>query len=281
MFNIKAQLLALGLMASLGAANTHDLGFGEVDLIFPRNGTFEPMELMPVIFAYQNPRVIDGLYPYLRYGVWPVDLPRGNQSMAAYFDDGELPLNTTDPVWYLKGSIPSTQHPESLNTENEWQFNWGIEYTNCSTSTNGTTSDDKPEFNLSGPSQSQSHSIRFTTKKGAGQPNLTALTADDNCDDISAIVFNVKKTLIAQSGYLEGDKCAVLDTPAPTPSPCKVSIVPSAASSIAAAITSAKCRGIDPVVSCPAKHSGAAITDIASSLKWWTTSVLIVGAFLI
>ncbi|KAJ9482630.1 hypothetical protein VN97_g10796, partial [Penicillium thymicola] len=33
MFNIKAQLLALGLMSSLGAANTHDLGFGEVDLI--------------------------------------------------------------------------------------------------------------------------------------------------------------------------------------------------------------------------------------------------------
>ncbi|KAJ6127685.1 hypothetical protein N7471_008902 [Penicillium samsonianum] len=279
MFNIKAQLLALGLMVSLGAANTHDLGFGEIDLIFPRNGTFEPMVLMPVIFAFQNPKVIDGLYPYLRYGVWPADLPRGNQTMAAYIDDGELDLNTTDPVSYLKGSIPSTLHPESLNTENEWEFVWGLEWTNCSTPANGTTSDGKPEVNLNGPSDS--HSIRFTTKKGAGQPNLTALTADDKCDDISAMAFNVTKTLIAQSGDLQGDKCAVLETPAPTPSPCKVSIVPSVASSIAASITAAQCKGIDPIVSCPAKNGGAAITDIASSLKWWTAGVLIMGSLLI
>ncbi|KAF4768149.1 hypothetical protein N7455_000174 [Penicillium solitum] len=280
MFNIKARLLALGLMASLGAANTHDLGFGEIDLIFPRNGTFEPMVLMPVIFAFQNPKVIDGLYPYLRYGVWPADLPRGNQTMAAYIDHDKLDLNTTDSVLYLKSSIPSTLHPEGLNTENEWEFVWGLEWTNCSTSAHGTTSDGKPKVNFNGPSDS--HSIRFTTKKGAGQPNLTVLTADDKCDNISAMAFDVTKTLIAQSGYLQGDKCAVLETPAPTPSPCKVSIVPSAASSIAAAITAAQCDGIDPIVSCPAKNGGAAIIDVAaSSLKWWTAGVLIVGKLLI
>ncbi|KAJ5961873.1 hypothetical protein N7501_006814 [Penicillium viridicatum] len=273
MFNIKAQLLALGLMVSLGAANTHDLGFGEIDLVFPRNGTFEPMVLMPVIFAFQNPKVIDGLYPHLRYGVWPADLPRGNQTMAAYIDDGEFHLNTTETVLYLKGSIPSPLHPEGLNTENEWQFIWALEWTNCSTPANGN------DVNLNGPSDS--YSVRFTTKKGAGQPDLTALTADDKCDDMSAMAFNVTKTLIAQSGYFEGDKCAVLETPAPTPSPCKVSIVPSAASSIAAAITAAQCEGIDPIVSCPAKHNGAAITDMGSSLKWWTTGVLIVGTLLI
>ncbi|KAJ5485820.1 hypothetical protein N7530_000120 [Penicillium desertorum] len=271
MFNIKAQLLALALalMASLGAANTHDLGFGEIDLIFPRNGTFEPMVLMPVIFAFQNPKVrcVAG------------GSPKGNQTMAAYIDDGELDLNTTDPVLYLKGSIPSTLHPESLNTENEWEFVWGLEWTNCSTPVNGTTSDDKPEVNLGGPSDA--HSIRFTTKKGAGQPNLTALTADDKCDNISAITFNVTKTLIAQSGGLQGDKCAVLETPAPTPSPCKVSIVPSAASSITASITAAHCKGIDPIVSCPAKNGGAAIIDMASSLKWRTAGVLIMGTLLI
>ncbi|KAJ5131497.1 uncharacterized protein N7515_007536 [Penicillium bovifimosum] len=278
MFNIKAQLLALGLMASLAAANTHDLGFGEVDLIFPRNGTFEPMVLMPVIFAFQNPRVIDGLYPYLRYGVWPADLPNGNHSMAAYIDDGEFHLNTTDEVLYLTSSIPSTLHPEDLNTENEWEFVWGLEWTNCPTPAKGTTSGFDPMVNLY--DQSDSHSIRFATKKGAGQPNLTALTADDKCDDISATAFNVTKILIAQSGSHQGDKCAELETPAPTPSPCKVSIAPSAASSIAAAITAAQCDGIDPVVSCPPKNGGAAVTDMASSLKWWTAGVLIMGTLL-
>ncbi|KAJ5254295.1 hypothetical protein N7524_011475 [Penicillium chrysogenum] len=278
MFN-KARLLALSLLASLGAANTHDLGFGEIDLIFPRNGTFEPMVLMPVIFAIQNPKVIDGLYPHLSFGVWSVDLPRGNQSMAAYIDDHELGLNTTDPVLYLKDSISSPLHPESLDTENEWEFVWGLDWTNCSTPANKTTSDNKPKVNLNNPWGK--HSVRFTTKKGAGEPNLTALTADDKCDDISAMAFNVTKTLIAQSGYYQGDKCAALETPVPTPSPCKVSIVPSAASSIAASITSAHCQGIDPIVSCPAKNGGAAITNMASSLKWWTASVLIVGTLLI
>ncbi|CAI7670869.1 unnamed protein product [Penicillium crustosum] len=214
-----------------------------------------------------------------RYGVWPADLPKGNQTMAAYIDHDALNLNMTDSVLYLKSSIPSTLHPESLDTENEWEFVWGLEWTNCSTAANGTTSNGKPKVNYNGPSDS--HSIRFTTKKGAGQPNLTALTADDKCDDISAMAFDVTKTLTAQSGYLQGDKCAVLETPAPTPSPCKVSIVPSAASSIAAAITAAKCNGIDPIVSCPAKNGGAAITDMASSLKWWTPGVLIVGTLLI
>jgi hypothetical protein len=51
MLNIKARLIALSLMANLGAADTAGLGVGEIDVIFPRNETFELMHLMPVVFA--------------------------------------------------------------------------------------------------------------------------------------------------------------------------------------------------------------------------------------
>lgn len=208
MFNIKARLLVLGLLASLGAADTAGLGFGEVDVIFPRNGTFGPMTLTPIVFAFQNPAAIDRLYPYISYGLWPADLPNGNKTLSSDLVERHLP-NTTGPVSFLQASIANT-----LNTENDWEFVWKMDWTNCSTAANGTTSDDerglvdKPDVTLR--NYWVGHSIRFTTKKGANQPNLTALTAGDKCGDTSALAFNVTNTLRAQAGYYQGKKCAVL-----------------------------------------------------------------------
>ncbi|KAJ5203078.1 hypothetical protein N7449_005157 [Penicillium cf. viridicatum] len=249
MFNIKARLFALVFGASIGAANTHGLGFGEVDVIFPRNGTFGPITITPIVFAIQNPEAIDGLYPYISYGLWRADLPPKNQTLDTHIE-----------------------------------FVWKMDYTNCSTSANGTTSNDgrglaeKPEINLNSPWAGRS--IRFTTKKGANQPNLTALAAGDKCGDTSALAFNVTKSLRAQSGYYEGKKCAVLESPAPTPTPCKVSISPAAASSMSSSLTARYCADPTPIISCPAKKGGAAINDV-SSLKWWAAGVLLVGKILV
>jgi hypothetical protein len=121
MFNIKARLLALGLIASLGAADTAGLGFGEVDVIFPRNGTFGPMTLTPIVFTIQNPVAIDRLYPYITYGLWPADLPRANQTLDSDLVQKHLP-NTTGPMLFLEASIANT-----LNTENEWEFVWKMD----------------------------------------------------------------------------------------------------------------------------------------------------------
>ncbi|KAJ5522071.1 hypothetical protein N7527_006186 [Penicillium freii] len=253
MFNIKARIFALVLGASIGAANTHSLGFGEVDVIFPRNGTFGPMTITPIVFAIQNPEAIDGLYPYISYGLCPVS--------------------------FIQSSIPTT-----LNTENEWEFVWQMDYTNCSTLANGTTSNDrrglaeKPEINLNSPWASRS--IRFTTKKGANQPNLTALTASDKCGDTSALAFNVTQSLRPQSGYYEEKECAVLESPA-SPTPCKVSISPAAASSMSSSLTARYCLDPTPIISCPAKNGGAAINDVSSRLKWWAAGVLLVGKILV
>ncbi|OQD65332.1 hypothetical protein PENPOL_c006G06466 [Penicillium polonicum] len=278
-FNIKARLFALVLGASIGAANTHSLGFGEVDVIFPRNGTFGPMTITPIVFAIQNPEAIDGIYPYISYGLWQADLPPKNQTLDTHVVTSHL-HNTTGPVSFIQSSIPTT-----LNTENEWEFVWQMDYTNCSTLANGTTSNDrrglaeKPEINLNSPWASRS--IRFTTKKGANQPNLTALTASDKCGDTSALAFNVTKSLRPQSGYYEEKKCAVLESPA-SPTPCKVSISPAAASSMSSSLTARYCLDPTPIISCPAKKGGAAINnDVSSRLKWWVASVLLVGNILV
>ncbi|KAJ6191329.1 exopolysaccharide inner membrane protein-like protein [Penicillium mononematosum] len=96
-----------------------------------------------------------------------------------------------------------------------------------------------------------------------------------------ALAFNVTKTLRAQAGYYEGKKCAVLESPAPTAAPCKVSIAPAAASSISSTLTAGQCIAPTPAISCPAKKGGAAINEVTSQLKWWAAGVLPVGTFFI
>lgn len=134
MLSIKARLLTLSRMATQGAANTHGLGVGEIDVIFPRNETFEPMQLMPVVFAVRNPEVIDGLFPTLGYGLWPADTPPHNQTDWTTLASEELP-DTNGSVSFLLDSIANT-----VNTENEWKFVWKLKWANCSLPANGTTS---------------------------------------------------------------------------------------------------------------------------------------------
>ncbi|CAI7660860.1 unnamed protein product [Penicillium pancosmium] len=264
MFDLKKQVLAFSLMVSLGIAETTGLGFAEVDLVFPRDGIFGLMPLTPIVFVIQNPAAIDRLYPYIDYGLWPVDLPRGNHTLDRMLVQQHLPntTDTTGSVAFLNARIANT-----LNTENDWEFVWKMDWTNCSTSANETTSDGEPKVNLNNPWAGQS--VRFTTKKGANQPNLTALTADDKCGDASALAFNVTKTLEPQSGYYEGQKCAVLASPAPTPAPCKVSVAPAAASSILSTLTAAQCAAFTPGISCPPKKGAATVNNAASQLIWW------------
>lgn len=116
MLNIKARLIALSLMANLGAADTAGLCVGEIDVIFPRNETFELMPLMPVVFAIQNPVAIDRLYLTLSYGLWSADTPPHNQTNWTNLAVEKLP-DTESSVSFLLNGIANT-----LNTENEWEF---------------------------------------------------------------------------------------------------------------------------------------------------------------
>ncbi|KAJ5121106.1 uncharacterized protein N7515_009067 [Penicillium bovifimosum] len=267
MFSTKTCAIAVSLMVSLGAADKAVLGVGEVDLIFPRNGTFAPMTITPIVFGIQNPAVIDGLYPILGYGLWTADTSPDNQTDLTYLTDGHLP-NKTGPVSFLIDGIANTH-----NTENQWRFVWRLIWTNCSIPDNETTS----ELSLGLGDHVIAQSLLFTTKKGATPLNLTTLTADDKCNDAQALTFHATTTMPAPLTDARGETCAVLKSPSPTPTPCKASIAPAAASSISSSLTASYCQYPTPVISCPAKRNGAPINEATSHFRWWLAGVLLVG----
>jgi len=263
MFSFKSRLLGLALLTTLARANT--TSSAEVDVVFPRNDTFEPMPLMPVVFAVQNPAAIEQLYPTLDYMVAPLDAP--NEGSFERLRIRYLPPNETTAFLY-KG-IPS-----QFNTERVWKFSWQLRWVNCSTSENGTAYDDDDTLNDFHGFHRRTYwplqSFIFTTRKGGLQPNLTTITTGDDCGKTQALRFDVKEYLPVPA-KLSGDgvtSCALLASPAPTPSPCKASIESEAASGISSSLTSTECRSATPAVSCPPKDDGAAALGAGSLVAW-------------
>jgi hypothetical protein len=60
-------VLMAGLMTAGDATATTTLtpGIFEVDLLFPRNETYTPQALMPVVFAMQNPTLASPLGAFI------------------------------------------------------------------------------------------------------------------------------------------------------------------------------------------------------------------------
>ncbi|KAA8646333.1 hypothetical protein EYZ11_013272 [Aspergillus tanneri] len=273
MFNFKAHLVALSLVVALGTADPTGLGFGEVDVVFPRNDTFELMPLMPIVFAVQNPAAIGQVYPTLEYMVSSLDTPSEDKIHWAQLPIRRLPANETTTTFLHDGLA------NRLNTENMWEFAWTMRWTNCSTSDNGTAFDDDhgldDQDGFHRRTSSPYQSFIFTTAKGGRQPNLTAISIGDDCGRTQALAFNVTQTLKVPTGPLRGDgvsSCALLASPAPTPRPCKVSVAPEAASSISSTLTHAECYAATPAVSCPPKSDGAAVHGPSAQVAWWTAS---------
>ncbi|KAJ6445148.1 Lysine--tRNA ligase [Purpureocillium lavendulum] len=261
MFTYMACLVAISLLLGLAAADA--TGNAEVDVVFPRNDTFEPMPLMPVVFAIQNPAAVRQLYPSLHYMVAPLGQP--NRRKFESLDIRNLPVNETTAFLY-RGV------PNLLDTEGMWEFSWELRWINCSTSDNGTDFDgDDTVEDLNGfhrRTYSPLQTVFFTTRQGGTQPNLTAISTGDTCDETQALGFNVRQYLQVPDA-LSNDgvtSCALLASPAPTPRPCEATLGPDAASSISASITSRECVVATPAVSCPPKDDAAAGHGVTAGL---------------
>jgi len=44
-------------------------GTVEFDVVFPRNDTYAPVDLMPIIFAIQNPKAVEPLMPSIQWNI--------------------------------------------------------------------------------------------------------------------------------------------------------------------------------------------------------------------
>ncbi|THC97580.1 hypothetical protein EYZ11_002935 [Aspergillus tanneri] len=89
----------------LGTTGRTGLGFGEVDVVFPRNDTFELMPLMPIGFAVQNPVGIEQVYPTLKYMVSSLNIPSEDKIHWTQLPIRSLPANKATTTIKIASSI--------------------------------------------------------------------------------------------------------------------------------------------------------------------------------
>jgi hypothetical protein len=192
------------------------LASAEVDLIFPRNNTYAPTALTPVVFAVQTPQLSALLHLQVTYYISSVD---GNNASGS----GGLDMKSAN---FSSSSLHFAYKPNDfLNTEGTWIFIWEAFVSNCSQG-------------ITPAGLTQSNHVFFTIKNGAQQPELVAATADNTCAGNQSFTFNVTGSVNA-SGFSA-------DLPTPTAIPCTAKINPSAASSISLAMSSNACAATHP-----------------------------------
>lgn len=252
---LRRSWLLLAISQSLSQASSAS-GVVEVDLIFPRNDTFAPSKLTPIVFAIQNPSLVQSLNLVLYWNIEQFGVSSNDSiNTSDLFHLSSINYSSSNPYFLYE----STSH---LDAEGVFQFAWTINYSNCSQDA-GTDS-------VTFTSNSTRHSLYFTTKNGTSQPDLVAATDDITCAHSLSQAWNVTNLLKVPDGksYGGAPSCAVVPSTTPTPSPCKVKISPTAASSISAALTSYACAVPSPRVSCPAAKNAAPGAQLPVGGAW-------------
>jgi hypothetical protein len=253
-FNYVRHQVWAALMAVLMTASViANPGIFEVDSLFPRNSTYTPQALMPIVFAVQNPTLASSLGATIYWELW-----EGNNfsSPGSVMDGGmELAImnfSSNDP--FLATRIVNTiAYPDGF-----WTLSWSLSIYNCS----------QPAFNRG---IAQSNTTVFTISTSGQAPDLVAATSADMCGATEGFAYNVTSL---------GDACGVLPLNA-TANPCAAPINSAAASSIYAAATATACefyaRQQNPNVTCPTSTSkpSASSADGAGRSRSVTASTLL------
>ncbi|KAJ5922027.1 hypothetical protein N7516_009730 [Penicillium verrucosum] len=229
-------LVALSQVLCCWAIDTRIL---EVDLILPRNDTYPPSPIFPIIFAVQNPSLAKSFQPMITLQVEQVD---GNFSTTDTFKLWESSNDTSNTRFLTWGT-------SKFDFEGNFRFTWDLSMDRCSL--------DKETDEVNFGRFSEFQSLYFTTKNGTSSADFVAATDDDTCDKALAQAINyadVSKLPATESTY--GPSCLVEPTTLPkTTNPCNAKINSSAAASMSAAMTSIACARDRPGVTCPTPSS--------------------------
>ncbi|OQE79285.1 hypothetical protein PENNAL_c0052G01287 [Penicillium nalgiovense] len=242
-------LLALqACTRAVGAAATS--GTLEIDLVFPRNETYAPSALMPVVLAIQNPALASSLNLDLYYMISPVG--NYNNSLPTFLNLNWANISDSDPYFVYNST--------DLNTEGTWELNWFLGNGHC------RDTDDGIFYVLT---NTTIDSIIFTTKNDSSKPDLATATEGDTCAKEIGM-WSVENTLNSTSESWGHDTCAVLSKHSPTSAsnPCGVKLNSTAASSISAALTAAACAAPNSTVSCEADENAAGVVQISMGMTW-------------
>lgn len=248
-------LLLTNFNSAAAEATPPTSGTLEIDFLFPRNETYAPHALMPLVIALQKPSLALGVAS-IGWGI-----ARGGNSTDPYFlyasggvwEPGntlfEPNLTYAVEPYFSYRAIDTLAYPEGL-----WTLYWTIYINNCST----------PDHAVQ-----KSGSVTFTTSKNGKAPDLEAATAPGACRNVPGYAFDISSVHQNTTVHEYENKCGVLGPYKESDAnPCGASINATAASSISAAMTYTACElFLPPNVTCPqpthassTSKSGAAVT---------------------
>ncbi|KAI0844732.1 hypothetical protein F5Y00DRAFT_187992 [Daldinia vernicosa] len=259
----------------------------EVDIIYPRNGTFAPTVLTPIVFAIRNPQLAEPLDINFSWDIYKESQPLG---------DGPFSSGSKDLRWVDFSNISDPYfvytYSKMLDVEDSWWIRWELAWGNCSKI---PSTIDSVEISFG----RRNNVIEFTTKNGAKQLDLASVNTpdDDTCGNVTdtRVAFNVTGVLDTPrpDKYDDRETCAVLAPPSNATAPpptrtCGAEVGASAASSISAAITSRACAGFatDPNVTCPPESPSSAakskeVQFLAGMTTWLNTLVFAGVAYIL
>ncbi|GFP58989.1 hypothetical protein TASIC1_0011035600 [Trichoderma asperellum] len=234
--------LMAGLVAAMGdksASHTVPAPF-EVDLLFPRNETYAPSWLMPIVFAVQNPPLtVPPLSASIEWAVWEGNDTGSPGSARAGFGDVAATNPAPSNPNLLSVAVNTISYPEGV-----WTLAWYVQYDTCG-----------------GPRRGENFTTVFTVSKSGKAIDIEAATSSDTCGTAEAQAFNVTSPV----------QCGTLD-PSPTTNPCAVTINSAAVSSISALAkaTGAVCTSYSTNLTCqdprpPPGQPSAANPRVAAS----------------
>ena len=171
----------------------------ELDLIFPRNETYDPGPLLPVVFAIRNSAMAASLKMSIEWNIHQHPDPGvggagGGISLKKTNITGADPFFTADYAMWLNG------------TEQDWIILWDVTFDNCS------GSNPSPKVTRNG----EIRWTYFSTKRGAPAPNL--VQGPGSCVNSSGVAINVAEALpqtfgsclvLASPPLAEANSCAV------------------------------------------------------------------------
>ncbi|KAA8652420.1 hypothetical protein EYZ11_012836 [Aspergillus tanneri] len=225
----------------------------EMDLVFPRNETYAPTELFPIIFAFQNAERAKYLNPHISYTIRNWD--NRNDTITRSYDLRWTNWSSHDPYF-------AYTYFSDFSTEGRWKLDWSLTWESC----------DEYAFSNSLPRASMiynstSWGIFFTIQNAAPKVDLVTATANKTCPGEHGVAIKVTdKTMEVPlwvdwpGGDSTNNTCAVVasSTPMPIPDPCRVDIDSAIAASMSASLTATLCKGVNPPADCPEDDENAA-----------------------
>ncbi|KUL82832.1 hypothetical protein ZTR_09217 [Talaromyces verruculosus] len=207
-------LLVALLLSGFGLGTLTFPATVEVDLVFPRNDTYAPDPLLPIVFAIQHSNYAPYINPSIQFSITS-DTNVSDGIFSSFMDFSSANLSSSDP--YFGWDAIS-----KLNgIDGRWRLAWSLFTNNCSTypeavSPNITSQDKENRIVFT-------NSIVFTTRNGTQQPDLIAASANSVCAGTNeSFTFNVTGTVdVWNTENLDGrNSCAILSPVAPTTNPC-------------------------------------------------------------